>query len=261
MADQAKPAIKYKPRGKLAGKVKPDGTLKDKPKPRRKPKYLKREPSGARAERLTKAAKEKAATIAAAEAAEAARLLAEAMTNPPEIVDHGDHKPMVGRPKTWDPKFVAIAKKMTELGAQKFEVAEALGVDPRTLSRWETAYPEFCQALKVGTQQATDRVEASLFRKAVGFEYLSEKVFCNEGIVTRATVREIVHPDNTAAIFWLKNKRPEVWRDRHENVNLNMTMEVAFDQFIRERQFGQKRKDASDLDVVEEPIKRLDAAE
>jgi hypothetical protein len=26
-------------------------------------------------------------------------------------------------------------------------------------------------------------------------------------------------PDTTAAIFWLKNRRPDLWRDRHETVH------------------------------------------
>jgi hypothetical protein len=34
--------------------------------------------------------------------------------------------------------------------------------------------------------------------------------------VTRVPVRKHVPPDTAACIFWLKNRRPALWRDRHE---------------------------------------------
>jgi hypothetical protein len=40
---------------------------------------------------------------------------------------------------------------------------------------------------------------------------------CNkDGVVTQVKYRQHVPPDTTACIFWLKNRRPDLWRDRHE---------------------------------------------
>jgi hypothetical protein len=49
------------------------------------------------------------------------------------------------------------------------------------------------------------RVEQSLYQRAVGYSFKSEKVFCNkDGEVTRVPIVEHVPPDVTAQIFWLK---------------------------------------------------------
>src|SRR3546814_5222390 len=49
---------------------------------------------------------------------------------------------------------------------------------------------------------------------AVGYTFESEKIFCHDGVVTRAPTVEHVPPSTTAQIFWLKNRRRDLWRDR-----------------------------------------------
>ena len=52
-------------------------------------------------------------------------------------------------------------------------------------------------------------VERSLYSRAVGYSFNSEKIFCNkDGEVTRVPIVEHVPPDVTAQIFWLKNRKP-----------------------------------------------------
>jgi hypothetical protein len=60
-------------------------------------------------------------------------------------------------------------------------------------------------------------VVSSLYHKAVGYTFESEKIFQHQGEIIRAPVREHVAPDTTAAIFWLKNRRPADWRDKQEH--------------------------------------------
>ena len=87
------------------------------------------------------------------------------------------------------------------------------------MRRWEAAYPKFSGALRTGSKVADDRVERSLYERAVGYSFESEKIFCNkDGVVTRVPYIEHMPPDVTACIFWLKNRRKEVWRDRYEKV-------------------------------------------
>jgi hypothetical protein len=60
----------------------------------------------------------------------------------------------------------------------------------------------------------TPRVVRSLYSRAVGYSFNSEKIFCNkDGEVTRVPIVEYVPPDVTAQIFWLKNRDPARWRD------------------------------------------------
>jgi hypothetical protein len=57
-------------------------------------------------------------------------------------------------------------------------------------------------------------VERSLYSRAVGYSFNSEKIFCNkDGEVTRVPIIEHGPPDVTAQIFWLKNRKPTEWRD------------------------------------------------
>lgn len=124
-----------------------------------------------------------------------------------------------GRPPKYNPELAKQAEKLCALGATDEDLADFFGVSIRTIARWKAAHEEFCQALKVGKADADDRVERSLYQKAVGYTFDGEKVFQFQGEVVRAKTREHVPPDTTAAIFWLKNRRPEEWRDKvHQEV-------------------------------------------
>lgn len=119
-----------------------------------------------------------------------------------------------GRPSSFQPEYSEQARKLCELGATDIEIADFFEVSDRTVYRWQLKYPEFCQALKAGKASADDRVERSLYHKATGYSFESEKIFQHQGEIVRARTREHVPPDTTSMIFWLKNRRPELWRDR-----------------------------------------------
>ena len=119
-----------------------------------------------------------------------------------------------GRPTKYKTNFVEQARKLAKLGATDREAAEFFEVDEATIYRWKHSEPEFCEALKVGKQYADNRVEQSLYRKAVGYTFDSIKFHAYEGTVTETPCVEHVPPSDTACIFWLKNRRPEEWRDK-----------------------------------------------
>jgi DNA invertase Pin-like site-specific DNA recombinase len=90
----------------------------------------------------------------------------------------------------------AIAK-MARLGATRAEIAKELGISRDTLNEWTHTYDAVSDALKINSAHADDRVERTLFERATGVDGLP--------------------PDTTACIFWLKNRRPDRWRDRREH--------------------------------------------
>lgn len=119
-----------------------------------------------------------------------------------------------GRPSKFKPEFIEQAQKLAALGATDREAAEFFNVDERTLHRWKHENAEFCQALKVGKEQADARVEQSLYRRALGYTHDAVKIAVNaQGEVTQVPFVEHFPPDTTAAIFWLKNRKPAEWRD------------------------------------------------
>jgi hypothetical protein len=72
----------------------------------------------------------------------------------------------------------------------------------------------FLEALRAGAAEADERTERSLYERANGYTFDSEKVFMTkEGEIVRAPIKGHVPPDVHAAEFWLKNRRPDRWRD------------------------------------------------
>lgn len=125
-------------------------------------------------------------------------------------------RPGEGRPSKYPNIDLGIVTKVAALGATDAEIADILEIDIATLYRWKNQKPEFCEALKAGKAPADERVERSLYQRAVGYTFDSEKVFQFQGQIIRTPVREHVPPDTTAAIFWLKNRDPENWRDKQQ---------------------------------------------
>lgn len=133
-----------------------------------------------------------------------------------------------GRPTDYREKFCEEARTLCENGATDVEVADALEISVATLYRWKNRHPQFCEALKNGKAVADERVERSLYHKALGYTFDAVKIFQYEGQPVVVPYREHVPPDTTAAIFWLKNRRPEQWRDKTE-VHFRHTVERMTD--------------------------------
>lgn len=120
-----------------------------------------------------------------------------------------------GRPSSYAPGFVEVARRLCDkLGATDMDLARWFEVDERTIRRWRVEHPEFAAACKLGKDPADDRVERSLYHRAVGYTYEAEKIYCEGGKVTRVPYIEHVPPDAWSAFKWLINRRPDTWRDK-----------------------------------------------
>ncbi|WP_375272062.1 helix-turn-helix domain-containing protein [Sphingomonas sp.] len=150
---------------------------------------------------------------------------------------------MSGRPTSFKPEFVEQARKLAALGATDREAAEFFDVAESTLYLWKHTQPEFSEALKVGKDAADERVVQSLYRKAVGYSFDSVKYHAFEGCVTETPCVEHVPPSDTAAIFWLKNRKPAEWRDKTE---------VAVDVTDRAALLAERRRRAAEAGNADE---------
>jgi hypothetical protein len=121
---------------------------------------------------------------------------------------------MTGRPTDYRPEFAQEAAEQCERGATDQEIADYFEVSVRTLYRWKNKFPEFCQALKSSKAPADERVERSLFERATGYERDEVDIRVVGGEIVQTMVRKFYPPDTTAAIFWLKNRKPAEWRDK-----------------------------------------------
>jgi transposase len=138
-----------------------------------------------------------------------------------------------GRPSEYKDDYAKQVTKLAELGATDQEVADFFDIDVRTVYRWKHDYPEFCQALKVGKDVADERVERSLYQKAIGYEQDEVKIFMPGGAAepVYAPFRAKIAPDTTAAIFWLKNRRSQQWRDKQD---VEHSGEMTVNRVVRE---------------------------
>lgn len=125
-----------------------------------------------------------------------------------------DLKPR-GRKTDFKQEYVKLAFNYALLGATDKQLSDFIGVTEKTLNTWKKEYPEFLQSLKNGKQKADSQVAEKLFTRAIGYDYneVSTEKKGRKVIKTRTTKKQVA-PDPTAAIFWLKNRQPELWREK-----------------------------------------------
>lgn len=107
------------------------------------------------------------------------------------------------------------------------QIANNLGIGTTTLYKWKNQHREFRETLKKGKEVADREVESALYKSALGFRYKDQTV-TNKGNVV--DVERYEKPNVTAAIFWLKNRKPAQWRDKREiEQNCNVGVQIIDD--------------------------------
>lgn len=119
-----------------------------------------------------------------------------------------------GRPPKYRDEFVEQARKFCLLGATNEELARLFEVGLATLNRWIAETPAFRDAIKDGRAIADGEVANRLFRRACGYSHQAQKIMQYEGVPVIVDYIEHYPPDATSMIFWLKNRRPDLWREK-----------------------------------------------
>ena len=111
------------------------------------------------------------------------------------------------------------------------QIAKNMGVAESTLRNWKNIFPEIAEALRKGKEVVDREVENALFKSALGFmQKVKKPVRIREveydpksGKKIRESekwvqVEEEVYipPQVTAQIFWLKNRKPDQWREKND---------------------------------------------
>ena len=116
------------------------------------------------------------------------------------------------------------------------QIAANAGIATATLYDWKKRHPEVSEALKKGKEVVDVQVENALLKRALGYTYTeTKKERTAEGVRTTTTIKEVV-PDTTAQIVWLKNRRPDRWRDKqdiHVSGSLN-TEKTKLDDLLKQ---------------------------
>lgn len=143
-----------------------------------------------------------------------------------------------GRPSKYKPEYAEQARKICEhFAATDKNLADFFEVTVQTINSWKVQFPEFLESLKNGKEPADDRVERSLFQRAVGYSQEEDDIRtvstgngCSEIVIT-PTIKHYP-PDTTACIFWLKNRRPDQWRANPDEAPTGEDMTTVLSKLI-----------------------------
>ena len=136
---------------------------------------------------------------------------------------------MAGQPTSYKEEYNDLAFKYCLMGATDVRLAEFFDVTEKTITNWKNKYPEFLLSIKRGKHESDAEVVNSLFGRAKGYEVTETREEVGTAGDKSITTTKHVPSDTTAAIFWLKNRQPKQWRDKQEQVVVEMTHEQWLD--------------------------------
>ena len=131
-----------------------------------------------------------------------------------------------GRPSKFKPEYVERAAEYAAAGLTELEMAQLFGISAPTFRLWKANNPDLLTVLKLNKEKADERVEQSLYNRAMGYTCEETDIRVVDGKIVKTEVTRYYPPDTTAAIFWLKNRKPKDWRDKRETEisgSLNLT--------------------------------------
>jgi hypothetical protein len=119
---------------------------------------------------------------------------------------------VVGRPTKYKEEYAEQAYNYCLLGAIDKQLAIFFSVDVSTIHQWKHDHPDFSDSIKKGKEVADLEVTQSLKKRASGMKLKKQTV--KDGVIVET--EDEIPPDTAAAIFWLKNRQPEFWRDKQD---------------------------------------------
>ena len=115
------------------------------------------------------------------------------------------------------PDRIDHVKAIAMRGLSDDEMAVMMGVSDKLMESWRKFYPEFNKAIEDGRSDPDLQVLAALHKNAIGYERDTDVVVRTRRGAQIVTAK-VFYPGETAAQrYWLNNRAPEHWKDRHEH--------------------------------------------
>lgn len=121
------------------------------------------------------------------------------------------------------------------------DIAKNIGISRTTLYEWKNKYVDIMNALKKGKEVADIVIENALYKRASGYDTVEDTIeyAVIDGVkveVKRTQKVRHIPADITAQIFWLKNRKPNKWREKNNDdeeknndiINKLQNMEIKF---------------------------------
>ena len=136
----------------------------------------------------------------------------------------------MARPTAYRDEYSEQVQKLARLGATDKDLADFFDVSEQTINTWKDKHPEFLESLKAGKAGSDMGVADRLHQRAMGYEWDEPQAIKVKEVIYQdgkrlketervevVTVHRVVPPDTAACIFWLKNRRPDRWRDKQDH--------------------------------------------
>jgi len=143
--------------------------------------------------------------------------------------------------------YLHLITQWCKNGSTEAQIYKKLKVGKDGFYDYKKKYKELSEALKIGKDDSDDLVESALYKRAVGYSYDEvREEYDGDVLIKKTVVRKQEAPDTTAQIFWLKNRRPDRWRnnDRLEISNNNTDVHNAVLASLKQRETANKIKKA-----------------
>lgn len=126
-----------------------------------------------------------------------------------------------GKYQRWlEPEGLLLLEGWARDGLTDEQIASNIGIRRETLYQWKAKYPNISNALKKGKEVVDIEVENALLKRALGYDYEEERTEASDRYGAKVVkIKKHMPPDVTAAIFWLKNRMPDKYRDRIRQVD------------------------------------------
>ncbi|MCP1317840.1 helix-turn-helix domain-containing protein [Halomonas sp. 707B3] len=121
-----------------------------------------------------------------------------------------------GRPSEYQPEYAEQAYRLMLLGMTRNQIAEFFEVSEATIYNWCHKYPDFLESIRRGSALADAHVAEALYKRAIGVVLPETHVAQHQGQVILTDLHRHYPPDTQAARLWLKNRQPELWKDKVE---------------------------------------------
>jgi len=124
------------------------------------------------------------------------------------------------------------------------QIMELMGISSFTFYDWKNKFPTFSEALKSGKEIVDRQVETALLQKALGLATSEEILYSYDNDGNQVEERRIVKkvPSDTASmIFWLKNRKSDVWRDRIDTEHTITLNDISDEDRIKRIEELQKK--------------------
>lgn len=146
-----------------------------------------------------------------------------------------------GKYQEWlTPEGLTLLEGWARSGLTDEQLAAKMGCSCSTLYEWKKNHSEISEALKKGKEVVDIEVENALLKKAKGYNAEVRKTFKVKDVYYDENGRRCeterlevgidevhVAADTPAQIFWLKNRRPDKWRDKPANDADDETLKKA----------------------------------